>query len=163
MSSVYGVIFWSCPPEMFVYMPTNELLREESERALRDHGDSIYKGKTLEDVMEESRWGATQYMVSDYIDWDEYEEHIGELDDYAMAKLGNSGTREWEKFIQVLCRVGLRVQASGAFRQLNRTKDFRMICIDSSADYERCDRRLKRVRKAENQKKLERRNAKRKR
>jgi|GEM_PF-4374360 hypothetical protein len=77
----YGAIFWCNPPEIFIYMPTEQVLRKEAEEIYSLYTEHNQTDKSVEELMQELKWGVTQCMASDYIEWDDYEQQIVRLDD----------------------------------------------------------------------------------
>ena len=140
----YGLIFWCESVEIFIYMPTEQLLRNEA-AAIHQHNleNSFQVDKSLADIMEENRWGATQYCVSDFISLDDYEVQIGSVTEEDELSDGFA-----ERYLELLCRVALRIEASGALNAIQRTPDFRIICKSSDHDDEACEQVLAHVRES---------------
>ena len=138
----YGVIFWCQTIEIFTYMPTEALLREEATQ-IHECNYSQNVGKTVEDIMEEGRWATTKYCLSDHISWDAYEEQISAVTEEDELAEGFE-----DQYFELLCRVALRIEASGALDAFQRTPDFRVFCKSSDHDDETCEQIFARVRES---------------
>ena len=140
----YGVIFWCESVEIFVYMPTEDLLRAEAAGIHKQNLEANYQvEKSVEDIMAEIRWGATQYCVPDHISWDPYEVQISSVTEEDEQVEGFA-----ERYLELLCHVALRAEASGAFNAFQRTADFRVFCKSSDHDDETCEQVLQQVRQS---------------
>ena len=135
----YGAIFWCESVEIFTYMPTEELLRSEGTQIHQCNYEHL-AGKSVDELMEEGRWNATQYMASDHIAWDDYELQIRQVTEDDEQSEGFA-----DRYLELLCRVGLRIERSGVLDAFRRTPDFRIVCISSDHDFATCEQTLARV------------------
>lgn len=136
-AGVYGV-FLDCNSSSFyilTHLNTESGLLNTAVRYQRDNA-RLYPGWTVEQLVEELRWSGGDWSYFDAVRLPA----MKELDDETLSlqdlisRLFKEDGKPWreleEAFMVMCCRVTIRLQRSGVFDRLQRTPDFRVVCIE---------------------------------
>lgn len=116
-------------------MNTPELLTQEAQRCIQDH--RAYVGKKLQEVEDELRWEVSAWGYYDVSktetwdrDWKPIYEMISKLTSEQPDSAYDDGTDIEEAFMQMACRVLLKLETDEPFESMRKSTDFRAICLD---------------------------------
>jgi hypothetical protein len=124
----------------------NVLLCANTPTALDEAAARYANGRPIDDDAEREslRWGLGDWKYQGFnLDSDAWRERMApRLDEFAELP----SPEDTERFLVACCRVLLRLEGSGLFRDLQTTPDFRVACIDHDEDLTQGDARLDRIR-----------------
>jgi hypothetical protein len=136
-------------------MNSLEALSREAEKCCRDHW--FYAGKTLQQAEEELRWeiGAWSYFDLTNTEtwhraWQPIYDMISALTSEQPESVYDDGTDIEEVFMQMACRVLLRLDDAGLFQSIRKSADFRLLCLDHDEELWIGEARLEHVRHSVN-------------
>ena len=131
--------------EILGHKNTEDLLRAKAAESKTSHA-ALYKGVSVERLVEDLRWSGGDWGYFQMFDACEstqaYGEMIGDMIEEYTFKGHGANEAVYDQFLDMACRVAVRLERENAFDDLKRTPTFRILCADHDESVENGERRL---------------------
>jgi hypothetical protein len=116
------------------HLNTEDLLRKQATEYHRKHGRDLYQGWSTERLIEHLRWDGGDWGYFEVFEPCRcdggYKRQIESMtDQFTNEGKGNDST-VYDRFLEMACRVAVRLEREAGFAALRRTSDFRVVCVD---------------------------------
>lgn len=114
----------------------------------------LYPGWSVEQLEDHLRWSAGDWGYFEIFNPCDYDESYRQLIEKAISHFHSIPSDEmdeptvYDQFLEMCCRVAIRLESGDAFKVLKTTSDFRVLCADHDESIEDGERRLQAVRES---------------
>ncbi|MCR9117243.1 MAG: DUF4303 domain-containing protein [bacterium] len=114
----------------------------------------LYPGWSVEQLEDELRWSAGDWGHFEVFNPCDYDEDYNQLVGKAISHFHSIPSDDmdhptvYDRFLEMSCRVALRLESENAFKSFNTTPDFRVLCADHDESIEDGEQRLQAVRES---------------
>lgn len=127
---------------------TEALLRETALDYQTRHAE-LYTGWTVKQIEENLRWEAGDWSYFEVFNPCDFDEEYNQLVLNAIRHFHPIPCDEmaepsvYDKFLEMSCRVAIRLETENVFKDFNTTPQFRVLCADHDESIEDGERRFK--------------------
>lgn len=143
--------------DVFVNLNTPDLLRKQAQTYKHDLQSiagpaatpDLYAHKSIGEIEEELRWSPGDWGYLQINRWDQWRERWEPVRE-AIELVRDDDDLFDAKFMEMICRLLIRIEQSGVLNLLTRTTDFTIMCADHDELLDHSQERLSRIRQQGN-------------
>jgi hypothetical protein len=132
-----------------VHLNTEAGLREKAKEYRMKHA-SLYPGWSVEQLMEHLRWSGGDWKYFEALTLPSSPEVDLMHKQLTRSRDESREADVWqdfeERYMEMCCRVVIRLDKSGVFEEYRRTSDFRFVCVEEDESFQAGEDRLNRIR-----------------